>query len=177
MKSPVKDFLQGKWLGHSLHPIFVSLPVGLWPAALVFDVLSVFGVGGNAMVRTAFYAILLGLAGVLLAVPTGLAEWADVRRERPAWKVGLAHLLLNVVATALWSVNLAVRRGPVLEAAAVPPLPLALSAAGTALLAVSVYLGGLMVYEHGVSVARHSKDRWRRAAAAGGARVPSEEKG
>jgi uncharacterized membrane protein len=173
----MKDFLQGKWLGHSLHPIFVSLPVGLWPAALVFDLLSVWGVGGNAMVRTSFYAILLGLAGVGLAAPTGLADWWDVKRDRPAWKLGLAHLLLNVAATVLWAVNLALRTGSALEAATVAPGPLALSAAGTLVLAVSVYLGGRMVYEYGVSVARHSKEKWCRLAVAGGTRVPAEEKG
>ena len=51
----------------------------------------------------------------------------------------------------------------------------ALSALGTLLLVVSAYLGGRMVYDYGISVARHSKGRWQRLAEAGGARVPSRE--
>ena len=30
----LKDLLQGKWLGHPLHPALVHVPTGLWPAAL-----------------------------------------------------------------------------------------------------------------------------------------------
>src|SRR4051794_16059982 len=90
----MKDFLQGKWLKHPLHPILVSLPLGLWPAALVFDLLSYTPGGGNIMVRTSFCAIVLGLVGALLAVPTGLADWWDIKRERPAWKIGLIHMSL-----------------------------------------------------------------------------------
>jgi hypothetical protein len=42
-------------------------------------------------------------------------------------------------------------------------------------LAVSGYLGGLMVYDHGISVARQSKAKWRQLAEAGRARVPEEK--
>ena len=34
-----KALLQGKWLGHPLHPALVHLPTGLFPAALLFDVI------------------------------------------------------------------------------------------------------------------------------------------
>jgi uncharacterized membrane protein len=50
----VKDFFQGKWLGHPLHPAIVHVPTGLWPAALVFDLLSHLRGGSNVAVRLAF---------------------------------------------------------------------------------------------------------------------------
>src|SRR6266545_2417350 len=52
--------------------------------------------------------------------------------------------------------------------------PLALSIIGTALLIGSAYLGGLMVYDYGISVARMSKKKWRKIAEAGGANLPPE---
>src|SRR5207248_414314 len=55
------DLLKGKWLGHPLHPIIVHVPMAMWPSALIFDLLSQWQIGGNAMVRLAFYAIIFGL--------------------------------------------------------------------------------------------------------------------
>ena len=171
------DFLQGKRLGHPLHPILVHVPTALWPAALVFDLLSRFGVGGNAMVRTASYAILVGLVVAVAAVPAGIADWSGIKRERPAWKIGLVHMILNVGVIILWTVNLILRWESVDDAQAVDTIPLLLSVAATLVLLVSGYLGGRLVYEYGISVARNSKEKWRRIAEAGGAKVPSPEEG
>ena len=171
------DFLQGKWLGHPLHPILVHVPTALWPAALVFDLLSRFGVGGNAMVRTGTYAILVGLVVAVAAVPPGIADWSGIKRDRPAWKIGLVHMILNVGVIILWTVNLFLRWRSVDDAEAVGTIPLLLSAAATLVLLVSGYLGGRLVYDYGISVARISKEKWRRVAEAGGAKVPSPEEG
>jgi uncharacterized membrane protein len=173
----MKAFLQGRWLGHPLHTLLVHVPVAVWPAALVFDLLSLVGIGGQAMVRTSFYAILFGLVVALLAVPAGLADWADIKPEKPARKLGLYHMLLNLVIWALWAANLA-WRWRLLETAEVVPLGAALlSLVANGLLVVSGYLGGRMVYHYGISVARVSKARWRKVAEAGRARLPVEEKG
>jgi uncharacterized membrane protein len=168
------DFLKGKWLSHPLHPILAHVPMAMWPGALVFDFLSQRQVGGNAMVRLSFYAIALGLAAALLAVPTGLVDWSGIKKEKPAWKIGLYHMVLNLIIAALFGVNLALRWTTFQVATQVDRTPLLLSLVGTVLLIVSAYLGGLMVYEYGISVARMSKDKWREIAEAGRANVPPE---
>jgi uncharacterized membrane protein len=170
----VKEFLQGTLFKHPLHPMLVHIPTALWPAALLFDILTTLGIGGNGLVRTSFYAILFGLLVTVLAVPTGIADWWDIKKEKPAWKLGLYHMVLNLVATVIWAINLALRGGSALEAASVATLPLILSMVGTLLLFVSGYLGGRMIYDHGTSIARLSKEKWRQIAQAGGARLPSE---
>lgn len=171
----LKEFLQGAWLGHPIHTALVHIPTALWPAALVFDVLTVLGIGGNPMVRTSYYCILAGLVVSLLAVPTGLADWWDIKPEKPARKLGLYHLGLNVVIVVIEAVNLYLRLGDELEATAVGATPLLLSVLAVGLLLVAGYLGGRMVYNYGTSVARLSKDKWRRMAEAGGANVPEEK--
>ena len=35
----VKDFLNGKWLGHPLHAALSDLPIGIYTLVIVFDVL------------------------------------------------------------------------------------------------------------------------------------------
>jgi uncharacterized membrane protein len=168
----IKNILQGRWLGHPLHPALVHLPTGLWPAALLFDVLSRAGVGGHAMVLVSFACIAGGLLAVLAAVPTGIADWSDVKRERPAWRIGLYHMILNVVATGTFGLNLWLRWDDVGRADVVSTGELLLSLLGVCVLAVSGYLGGRLAYEHGIGVARMSKGKWRRVAEAVHANLP-----
>src|SRR5437762_6344286 len=168
------DLLKGKWLKHPLHPIIVHVPMAMWPSALIFDLLSQWQIGGNAMVRLSFYAIVFGLIATLLAVPTGLIDWSGIKKEKPAWKIGWYHMIVNLVVTLLFAVNLGLRLQTYREGITVERAPLALSIVGTAILIGSAYLGGRMVYEYGISVARMSKDKWRKIAEAGGANVPPE---
>ena len=167
------DVLQGKPLRHPMHPFLAHVPVGLWPTALVLDVIAIIK-GGNHpdLTLTAWWCILAGLAVALLAVPTGIADWWSIKRQRPAWSLGLIHALLNVVVFALFLADFIIRcrRGP--AEPDVTAIQLILSAVGTGILFVSVYLGGRLVYEHGISVARTSKKHWRELAEAGGAVVP-----
>jgi uncharacterized membrane protein len=168
------DFLQGKWLKHPLHPALVHIPTGLWPVAWMFDLFSQFR-ADNLFVQLAFYAGLLGLVVALFAIPTGFADWTDIRREKPAWKLGLYHMGLNLVVSILWAINLWLRVGSFQTETSVPSGLLVLSTLATLLLFVSGYLGGRMIYAYGINVARLSKRKWRKIAEQGGAAVPSEE--
>ena len=153
------DFLKGKWLGHPLHPIVVHVPMAVWPGALIFDLLSQWNIGGNAMVRLSFYAIVFGLAAALLAIPAGLVDWTGIKKEKPAWKIGLYHMILNLAVVLLFAINLGLRVQTFRQDTKVASAPLLLSAIGTALLIGSAYLGGMMVYQYGISVARMSKKK------------------
>ena len=170
----LRDLLLGRWLGHPLHPATVHIPTALWPAALIFDVLSRLTDFGNPLVKTSFYAILVGLIAALLAIPTGVAEWSQIHRERPAWRIAVAHLALNLLATVLWAVNLGLRWSSLDTARRIEAGPLILSAIATAVLFVAGYLGGVMVFQYGIGVARSAGKHWRRQAEAGGANVPAE---
>ena len=168
------DLLKGKCLKHPLHPIVVHVPMAMWPSALIFDLLSQWQIGGNAMVRLSFYAIIFGLVASLLAVPTGVLDWSGIKKEKPAWKIGLYHMMLNLIAVLLFAINFGLRMQDFREATTVARIPLGLSFIGTGLLIGSAYLGGRMVYTYGISVARMSKAKWRKIAEAGGASLPPE---
>src|SRR4030095_15543161 len=124
------DFLKGTWLGHPLHPIFAHVPMAMWPGALICDLLSRCSIGGHAILRLSFYAIFFGLAVALLALPTGLVDWSGIKREKPAWKIGLYHLSLNLVATLVFAVNYGLRLQTFHDATMVAVTPLLLSIVG-----------------------------------------------
>lgn len=172
---PVKfvDFLQGKWLGHPLHPAIVHLPVGGWLVACVLDLLVWFGAGGAMLARLSMWCVGVGLAGALLAIPPGVADWMQIKKEKPAWKLGLWHMGLNLVAALVWAGNFGLRFSARDELGPIITLPTLLTSfAGVVLLVVSAYLGSLMVFDHGIAVARVSKKKWREIAVRGGANVP-----
>lgn len=167
-----RDFLQGKWMGHPLHAAVVHVPMGLWPAAFLFDLLNLAGVSPEFLGLVSFLAILLGLLAVLLAVPTGWMDWMEIKREKPAWKLGLAHMIINGLASLVWLVNLIVRIPGLGEAERVTGTAVGLSAFGFVFLAIGAWLGGRMVFDQGTSIARSSKEKLRKAAEEGGANLP-----
>jgi uncharacterized membrane protein len=170
------DFLQGKWLGHPLHPAIVHVPVGGWIAACVLDVVARLGSGTAVFGRVTLWLVGAGLVAAIAAVPPGLADWSGIKKEKPAWKLGLYHLIINLLATLIWIVNFGLRwthRDEPMPGVTAPIL--ATSVIGTLLVIVSAWLGSLMVFDQGISVARTSKKKWRRIAARAGARLPEEK--
>ncbi|MFB9688772.1 DUF2231 domain-containing protein [Amycolatopsis plumensis] len=136
-ESGVTRQLRGHALGHPLHPIAVTVPIGAWLCSAVFDLLP----DGR---DTARRLIATGLLAAPAAVVLGLADYAnlDVRQRR----VGLIHAAANATATALFGASYLARRngrgGRLLAA-----LGLAATGAGGA-------LGGHLAYAQGAGVFR-----------------------
>ncbi|MCU1538508.1 MAG: hypothetical protein JWP82_2859 [Humibacillus sp.] len=92
----VGDVLRGSWLGHAVHPALTDLPLGLWTAASVLDLV------GGPMARPAAQRLVgLGLMAVPPTAASGWAEWHET--DRPAQRVGVAHVALNVAGIGLYA--------------------------------------------------------------------------
>jgi uncharacterized membrane protein len=168
----LSEFLQGKWLGHPLHSAIVHIPVGSWIAACLLDIAVWAGWLNRGAGQLATYCVVFGLLGAALAVAPGIADWMHIKKEKPAWKLGLYHMVLNVGAVAIWAVNFGLRLN---SDAPVQTSILLTSLLGTVLVFISGYIGSLMVFDQGIAVARESKKEWRVIARRGGARVPEEK--
>ena len=145
---------------HPIHPMLVVLPLGLWVAALAFDIVQAFT--GNAMWRTlAFWNIVAGIIGALLAAGPGFVDYLTLTDR--AGRLGTWHMILNLAAVAVFAVNAFVRTRVGVESW----WPLALSLIGVVGVLVSGWLGGEMVYAERVGVEEPSErheDRPRRVA-------------
>ncbi|MGH7263332.1 MAG: DUF2231 domain-containing protein [Candidatus Rokuibacteriota bacterium] len=135
---------------HPIHAMLVPIPTGLFLAALVFD-LAYLVTGRSDWSVIAFWDIAAGLAGALLAAVPGLIDYLWLRQ--PARRVGTWHMAINLTVVAVFAANLLARTeagravlGPGSE------VPLTLTVVGVALLLVSGWLGGEMVYRHRVGV-------------------------
>lgn len=165
------DILQGKWLGHPLHPALVHVPIGAWIGACLLDLAVRLDWGGPILGQLALYLVIAGLLGAFAAVAPGIADWIEIKKEKPAWKLGLYHMALNLSAALIWAVNCGLRIGA--DNVVTGPV-LASSLLGTGVVLASGYIGSLMVFDHGISVARQSKAKWRSIAAQAGSRLPDK---
>ncbi len=152
----LKDFLEGKPLRHPLHPMLVHFPIGLFLLSLLLDLASLAFPSVPNLVRDSFYAMLLGVITALIAAVPGVVDYTDIRSDHPAKRTATAHLTLNLIVVAVYGINLGVRSSSLVD----PKIsfgPLILSLVGVALLSVSGYLGGRLVYDAGISVGRHQR--------------------
>jgi uncharacterized membrane protein len=132
--------------GHPIHPMLVPIPIGLWIFSLVCDLFHAGGSANAAWSTVALYTMGGGIIGALLAALPGLVDLLSL----PAGprKTALAHMTINLVVVALYAVNFWLRLSSPEKAGSL--MWLSLLAIG--LLVISGWLGGKMVYVHGIAV-------------------------
>ena len=67
--------------GHPIHPMLVTVPIGLWLFSFVCDLVLMFANGGPAWNTVAMYCMAGGLAGALLAAVPGAIDLLSLRGE------------------------------------------------------------------------------------------------
>jgi uncharacterized membrane protein len=87
---------KAKLLGHPIHPMLIVLPLGLFIAAVVFDVLYLWQ-GAPTFASVAYWNIAVGIVGGLLAAVFGLIDWLAIPSGTRAKRIGLLHGASNVV--------------------------------------------------------------------------------
>ena len=131
--------------GHPLHPLLVTIPVGLFVAALVSDIAFVTD-GSHGWAVASRWLLGGGLAGALLAALAGFADFAGnarIREFRDAW----LHLFANLTMVLIQGVNLILRLP---DADVAGSIGIVLSAAAVLILLFSGWKGGELVFRHGV---------------------------
>ncbi|MBW4647814.1 MAG: DUF2231 domain-containing protein [Kastovskya adunca ATA6-11-RM4] len=135
--------------GHPLHPAIVTMPIGLLVAATASDV-GYWLTGDVFWARAAIWLIGAGLVTGLVAALTGLLDFMRIGRVRKH-TAGWAHMYLNVGALVLSAINLGLRLGGD-PAENILFTGLILSVIVSALLGLSGWYGGELIYRHKVAV-------------------------
>ena len=149
---------------HPIHPMVVPFPIALWIFSFICDVVYALDWGSAFWKDMAFVSMAGGVIGALVAAVPGYLDYRSVT-DPAVVRVGRWHMVLNLSIAILFTINLWSRMGN--EASAT--LPVILSLIGIAMLGVSGWLGGELVYVHGVAVEserNHSQDMKERNRAA-----------
>lgn len=129
----------GSWLGHPLHPLMVTVPIGAWVCASVLD-------AGKADPGTARKLVGIGLVTAPPTILLGLADYSGLEgRQR---RVGLVHAVVNIVAVTCFAVSYRLRRRDAHLAGRLVGL------LGLAVLGTGGALGGHLSYAQGGGVYR-----------------------
>jgi len=141
---PIKDFLNGTWLGHPVHAAITDVPIGAMTVSIIADVI------GQPVV--ADVSMLIGVLSIVATAVTGFADYTDV--DGTARNRATVHSVVMLTALVVYAISLVARSGNPPDRA----LPIGLGVVGYLLLLAGGEIGGDLVYLTGVHVNRHA---WR----------------
>jgi uncharacterized membrane protein len=157
--------------GHPLHPPLTDATIGIYTAATVFGVLSALGVSEGNMATAWWLALVVGLIVTGPTALTGLIDWLGITWGTPLWRTATVHMFSMLTATVFFLLAAIFGHGGYVDGE-VPGGSLALTLVGFGFLTLGGWLGGTVVFVHGMRVLNLVEEPSLRAAAP----VPTEEK-
>lgn len=139
---PVKDLLNGTWLGHPLHAALTDIPIGALLVSVLLDLLNEPGAADVALVATIVFMI--------AAAVSGAADYVDT--DGTARIRATLHSTLMVVALVILIVSLVLRAGNPADRT----IPIILSIVGFLVVTAGAFVGGDVVFALGNMVSRHA---------------------
>ena len=153
----LQSFLNGVWLGHSLHAVLVDVVVGGATAALFLDLLRVF-FGVEVLEDATFWVLALATLSAIGAILTGLTDYKDTNHDTATRDVTGLHGLVNIVGTVGFAVSLVQRMNDAHDGAFWVLLVSYL------VISAGAYIGGHVVYKYGYMVNWNAFSRGKKAA-------------
>src|SRR3954452_15130822 len=137
--------------GHPLHPPLTDATIGMFVLATGLAVIGALGAIEDAAGKACWLAL---VGGLIVAVPTagtGFADWVALEWGSPRWRTATQHLTAMVTAVVLfavaaWLQHRGYQRGTVTAGG------LGVSVIGFVALTAGGWLGGAIVFVHGVRV-------------------------
>ena len=151
------DFLNGVWLGHSLHAVLVDVVIGAATAALLLDVLRLlFGVEGLETAAT--WVVGLAFLAAIGSIVTGLTDVKDTSPDSATRDVAVLHGLVNILGTG------GLASSTMQRANGNHDISFWALLIGYLVLGIGGYIGGHIVFKHGYAVNVNAFSRGKRAA-------------
>jgi uncharacterized membrane protein len=150
--------------GHPLHPPLTDATIGAYTAATVAGFASVIGVAETSAAHAWWLALVIGLISTSLTALTGFADWLTIEWGSPLWWTATWHMGSMLTATVFFLIAALVGHSGYTDGA-VESLPFVLTLVGFVFLTVGGWLGGAVVYVHGMRVLNLVDEAPDRAAA------------
>jgi uncharacterized membrane protein len=157
--------------GHPLHPPLTDATIGAYTAATVMAFASVVGVAHVSAAHGWWLALIVGLIATGLAALTGFADWLTIEWKSPLWWTATWHMASMLTATVFFLIAALVGHSGYTHGA-VEAAPFILTLVGFAFLTLGGWLGGAVVFTHGMRVLSLVDEPPERAAAP----IPHPEK-
>jgi uncharacterized membrane protein len=145
------DFLYRGTPGHPLHPPLTDATIGTYSFATVAAVLSKVGIAEQEAAQGWTLALIVGLIFTAPTALTGFADWLQIARRTPLWRIATAHLIAMVTATVFFLVSIGAGYSDGIDGV-VGDGAFILTLVGFFVLTVGGWLGGTIVFTYGMRV-------------------------
>jgi uncharacterized membrane protein len=152
--------------GHPLHPPLTDATIGAYTAATVLGILAYAGVSEENLTKAWWLALLVGLGSTALTASTGLADWLTITWRTPLWWTATWHMLSMLTATAFFALAAAFGHDRYVDGQ-MGGLTFLATLIGFVALTVGGWLGGTVVYVHGMRVLNLAEEPTQRAVTPG----------
>ena len=149
--------------GHPLHPPLTDATIGTYTFATVAAILNVVNLVGDKAAYAWWIALVVGLCSTALTATTGLIDWLSIEWGSELWKTATAHMIAMLAATGTFVAAVLVGHHGYTQGI-VSGAAFALTLVGFVLLTTGGWLGGAVVFVHGMRVLNLVSERFERAA-------------
>lgn len=143
--------------GHPLHPLMVTLPIGLFVWAFVADIVYVFS-DNMTWYDIAFWSGVAGIVTAVAAAVPGFGDYITLAVNSDARIVATAHMAANIGVVILYAVAAGLAADDGATGGGNLAAVVVLHAVGVGLLGISGALGGEMVYRHHLAMIPDDRD-------------------
>jgi uncharacterized membrane protein len=150
--------------GHPLHPPLTDATIGIYTFATIAGFIEVVGITERNGAIAWWLALIVGLIATVPTALTGLADWLTITWRSELWWTATFHLSSMVTATVFFALAAIFGHGSYSHAD-VGAGAYALTLIGYGFLALGGWLGGAIVYVHGMRVLGLPNEPTRRAVA------------
>lgn len=150
--------------GHPTHPPLTDATIGVYTAAAALGVLSALGVSAENTATAWWLLLVLGVVVTGPTAATGPFDWLQISRGTPLWRTPTAHMLSMLTATVFFLLAAIFGHGAYVDDE-VTSGSLVLTLVGFAFLTLGGWLGGTVVFVHGMRVLNLVEEPALRAAA------------
>jgi uncharacterized membrane protein len=157
--------------GHPIHPPLTDATIGVYTFATVAALADVTGISSNAATHGWWLALLFGLITTVATALTGFADWLTLEWGSELWKTATLHMGAMVSATVFFGLA-AIFGHDDFKNGNVTSGPFILTVVGFGLLTLGGWLGGTVVFVHGMRVLSLVKEPADRAVSP----IPKPEK-
>jgi uncharacterized membrane protein len=137
--------------GHPLHPPLTDVTIGTYTFATVAAFLNVIGVVDRSAAVAWWLALVVGLCSTALTATTGFFDWIEIEWGSTIWKKATWHLTVMLAASGVFLVAALVGHHDYAKGV-VGAGSFVLTVVGFALLTLGGWLGGAVVFVHGMRV-------------------------
>ena len=145
------DYLLRGLPGHPVHPPLTDATIGIYTFATIAALLSVLGIAEDAAANGWALGLVIGLVVSAPTAVTGLLDWRRLPGGTPLKRTATSHLIAMVAATVCFLIAALVGYSDGMDGV-VGPGALILTLVAYGLMAAGGWLGGTIVFVHGMRV-------------------------